>query len=360
MKIKDWQIAAFNEKLKKTQILPMFFLRRFLNAMFDQNGFLRCDNIQPLLVFEDEKNICHYLPIKRIVSGYVQTTDLKLYCLPGLERYTKKFKFSDGKLVISHSTPYEQQKIQVFSVTGRTHIVNEDSYLGISHPNNPNLKLLVVADGMGGHDFGNLASKLLVNQLKNWFLNEKIANLNNTKFVYENLSTIIRHINDVMHREFAIKRGLNSGSTLALALINSTDTIIANVGDSRIGALMDGNLNIISIDDSPLVTNTRPPTPMEQDMIRVMPGNNFITQYMGNISVRPHLNVIKNSNYTDIFLFSDGITDCVNYNTLNQIARNVDKVTLFKFITAASYGQDDEGAKAKASDDETVVHYSKR
>ena len=232
--------------------------------------------------------------------------------------------------------------------------------MGISHPNNPNLKLLVVADGMGGHDFGNLASKFLVNQLKNWFLNEKIANLNNTKFVYENLSTIIRHINDVMHREFAIKRGLNSGSTLALALINSTDTIIANVGDSRIGALMDGNLNIISIDDSPLVTNTRPPTPMEQDMIRVMPGNNFITQYMGNISVRPHLNVIKNSNYTDIFLFSDGITDCVNYNTLNQIARNVDKVTLFKFITAASYGQDDEGAKAKASDDETVVHYSKR
>jgi len=81
---------------------------------------------------------------------------------------------------------------------------------------------------------------------------------------------------------------------------------------------------------------------------------------MGKRDINPHVSVFPNKDYTDLFIFSDGITDCMSYNTLNNIACNIDKETLLRFITEASYGENDSGIKGKATDDETVVHYSRR
>ena len=360
MKLKEWNIASSNPSANSFRVLPFHTLEKFLEANFDERGFLKSDEIRPVLVYQDEDGKYQYQPIKRIVSGYVQTEDSKLYKLKGLAKYTRKFKFLDARLVLNQSNPYEQQKIQCFSVTGKSHAVNEDSYLGITHPKNPELKLLVVADGMGGLEAGEVASRFLVDKLTAWFIREDPNNLDNLRYINDNLIDIIRSISVEMYQEFAIKKGIESGSTLAMAIINSSHTVIANVGDSRIGIVDDDGLRIVSIDDSPLVSNYRPPTPKEQDLMRVMPGNNCITRYMGALIVKPHIRTLENEDYKDIFLFSDGITDCMNYSTLNHIACNIDKETLLKFITEASYGPNDNGTKSKASDDETVVHYSKR
>ena len=51
---------------------------------------------------------------------------------------------------------------------------NEDSSITITHPRNSNIKLLAVADGLGGHSKGDFASRFVILSLAKWFLNEDI------------------------------------------------------------------------------------------------------------------------------------------------------------------------------------------
>lgn len=360
MEITNWHIATSKSTKGGISVLSSLNLKKFLNQNFNQYGYIKDNNEQPLMIYKDSLGTYQYIPIIRIINSYVQSSDGKIYKLPGMAKYTSHFQFFSGKLFISKSSPYEYQQIQYFSATGKEHVVNEDCYLGITHPDSLNIKLLLVADGMGGHDAGDKASNFLVQQVMGWFLEQDVKDLENSRWVYSTLANVVRQISFKMFNEFALKRGMNSGSTLAMALVNTNHTIMLNVGDSRIGLVQDGKLNIVSIEDSPLTSATRPPSPIEQDFMRTMPGHNCITQYVGERTITPHISAVNNNNYTDLFLFSDGITDCINYSTLNHIACNIDKETLFKFITEASYGDDIVGAKGKATDDETVVHYSRR
>lgn len=86
------------------------------------------------------------------------------------------------------------------------------------------LFLFAVADGLGGHSFGEVASKIAIGELKEVFkrkgqqsLNEGFTKANQTIFTE----------ND--------RRQTNMGTTLVACLINETthDCVIANVGDSR-------------------------------------------------------------------------------------------------------------------------------
>lgn len=360
MEANNWKIG-YRKKgtLEGVVFIPKFLLKSHFQRSFLKDGRIRKDSQMPTLFYTDGDGELQTVDIKRVIKGYVQGGNGKLYKVKDLGKYTSDFKMSKGKLIKS-SNPYERQYIQAISVTGKNHTVNEDSFVDATHPDSQDIKLLVVADGMGGHEAGDLASKMVCEKIFKWFINQDVNNLENSKWLYNSIAKMIKEVSTDIWVELELKRHLDSGSTLALAIINSNHTITANVGDSRIGIIKDGNLEIISIDDSPLVKGDRPLTPTEQDLLRVMPGNNYITQSMGDCVVNPHMNAVRNSEYSDIFLFSDGITDCMNYNTLNNIARNIDKSTLFKFILEASYGEDVEGAKRKAVDDETVVHYARR
>ena len=46
---------------------------------------------------------------------------------------------------------------------------NEDSGVVLTHPKDSNIKLLAIADGMGGKDMGDVASKYVIDQLTKWF-----------------------------------------------------------------------------------------------------------------------------------------------------------------------------------------------
>ena len=361
MEANNWKIGyRKNGTLLDVVFVPKFLLKSHFQKNFINDGRIRKNVQPPTLFFIDEEGNLKTVDIVRTIKGYVQDNKGKIYKVKGLEKYTSEFKMTKGRLVKNQKNPYEKQFIQFISVTGKDHTVNEDSFVGVTHPESPDIKLLLVADGMGGHDAGEVASKMVADKIFEWFIVQDVKALENSTWVYNNIPKMIKNVSTSMWLELACKRNIESGSTLAMALVNSKHTIAANVGDSRIGIVREDGLKIVSIEDSPLTSGDRPLTPKEQDLLRVTPGNNYITQFMGMLGVQPHVHVMRNEEYSDIFLFSDGITDCMNYSTLNKIACNIDKNTLFKFILEASYGKDEPGAKGKAVDDETVVHYSKR
>jgi serine/threonine protein phosphatase PrpC len=108
---------------------------------------------------------------------------------------------------------------------------NEDNY-GVATQGDTDriTQLLIVADGMGGEEAGEVASELTVKRLTEAFMQNKqwSASQINTW-----LQRTIRETNDIVLQE-ARQRRNQMGATLVVAIINSNMVYLANVGDSRI------------------------------------------------------------------------------------------------------------------------------
>ena len=73
---------------------------------------------------------------------------------------------------------------------------NEDRVTTIVHPKNSNLKLLAVADGVGGYENGEIASNFTITTLQKWFTNLSEDLINNSKYISKSVTQIIKFINN--------------------------------------------------------------------------------------------------------------------------------------------------------------------
>ena len=150
---------------------------------------------------------------------------------------------------------------------------NEDSYLLSEKSEFP--MLFAVADGMGGHAAGAVASSLLVDQLANF--DGKVE----PERELELLRHAVEHANLGIYRAAEKDRSLRGmGTTLVAALILGHDYIAANVGDSRMYQFHDKKLDTVTTDHS-LVEQLVLAGAITKDEARVHPQRNIITRAMG-------------------------------------------------------------------------------
>jgi len=123
---------------------------------------------------------------------------------------------------------------------GKVRKINEDAFLDLSE-----LGLWVVADGMGGHQAGDVASRMIVETLQQ--INEP-ANLNS--FASE-AQTRLREVNQNL-REIAVQQFNNGtvGSTVVVLLAYDKQCAFLWVGDSRIYRLRNSQLEQMTKDHS--------------------------------------------------------------------------------------------------------------
>ncbi len=105
---------------------------------------------------------------------------------------------------------------------------NEDSYLL-----NKNIGIFAVADGMGGHRGGEVASSMAVSTLEQYVQNNKVGSrkVQPRVLLTEAYKTASNKIFDKSRNEAAELSGM--GTTLVSALVVENTVFIANVGDSR-------------------------------------------------------------------------------------------------------------------------------
>ena len=181
---------------------------------------------------------------------------------------------------------------------------NEDSYLLSEKDEFP--MLFVVADGMGGHAAGSVASKLLVKQLEMFDrMVEPERELELLRHAIENANLGIFH---AAEKDRAL-RGM--GTTLVAALILGKDYIAANVGDSRMYQYSQNKLETITTDHS-LVEQLVLAGAITKDEARVHPQRNIITRAMG-VSPKVDVDLFERSwNVGDILMIcSDGLHGAV-------------------------------------------------
>lgn len=116
-----------------------------------------------------------------------------------------------------------------FTSTGLVRKNNQDSLLSVK---NGEFGLFAVADGMGGHFGGEIASGRLIEALSKWWDNFITAPIEFDKCV-DVIKTIITEVNDSIYNEFS-KNGKICGTTIALILIYSNKYLLINAGDSRV------------------------------------------------------------------------------------------------------------------------------
>jgi protein phosphatase len=150
---------------------------------------------------------------------------------------------------------------------------NEDNYLLSDKSEFP--MLFAVADGMGGHAAGAVASKLLVEQLA--MFDEMVE----PDRELELLRHAIESANLGIYRAAEKDRALSGmGTTLVAALILGHEYIAANVGDSRMYQYHDKKLDTVTTDHS-LVEQLVLAGAITKDEARVHPQRNIITRAMG-------------------------------------------------------------------------------
>jgi serine/threonine protein phosphatase PrpC len=158
-----------------------------------------------------------------------------------------------------------------------------------------------VADGMGGHVGGDLASRVALTVISerslDWRTEEDIA------------ATLIETSEQV--RTIGAEADLQGlGTTVAGLCITGDGIVIFNVGDSPVFSITDGVLKQISIDDSVFDVNGRP--------------TNIITQSLGQFPpVQPHLTVLPLHAGTYL-MCSDGVSGVMTPEDLSTAVRQPD------------------------------------
>jgi len=193
---------------------------------------------------------------------------------------------------------------------------NEDNFFF-----NTDLGLFIVADGLGGHAAGEIASKIVVDQVAKFIeqtSDSKTTNLTGSysKFASSNesrLKTAIQMSNRAIAENIVLHPERETmGSTIVACLIDGKRVTMAHVGDSRGYRLSKDSIQQITRDHSWVAEQVANGLLTKEEAKR-HPFRNIITQALGNsseLNIEVHEFEIKNSE--TILLCSDGLSGMVS------------------------------------------------
>ena len=197
---------------------------------------------------------------------------------------------------------------------------NEDSVLALVHPEDDSLKILAVADGMGGKEYGDVCSNYVTRKFGEWFLGKNKGFFSNPLKIRDELLKLTYECNDYFISFF----GKNIfGTTLTLAIILNKETIILHLGDSRCYFYKDNILTQVTEDDSDVWLYHKFQG-IKKEWLRYFSSSNIINNCVGLSlgSCRPHVYIYPNESYESLLLVSDGVTDLITDSKLQSMFRS--------------------------------------
>ncbi len=217
--------------------------------------------------------------------------------------------------------------------TGNLRGQNEDSHIAQQG-------LFAVADGMGGHNAGEVASAMAIEYLRGVALGGVAS--------AEAFAQVVRDLNNAIFSAATATtdhRGMGTTLTAAALLDSTSETdqpsqiVIANVGDSRTYLLRSGELRQLSVDHSyvqELVTEGL----LTIDEARTHPRRNIVTRALGiDAQVSVDTWTIPMFDGDRFMLCSDGLVDEVPLNEITEMMREhtAPQQVAERLVTAAKW-----------------------
>jgi PPM family protein phosphatase len=184
--------------------------------------------------------------------------------------------------------------------------VNEDAYLATRRPD---ATLLVVCDGMGGHEGGRVASNTAIQVLKSLF-EASLPASGHARYLRQLIETAGRAVHALASGE---ESELRPGSTCVAMLFTSAGVAIAHAGDSRAYLLRGGAIERLTQDHS-VINDLVMAGIMSPTEAKNHPDAHRITRALGmNAQVVVDVREVHDIRTSDQFLLcSDGLTDLVD------------------------------------------------
>ncbi|WP_338210924.1 Stp1/IreP family PP2C-type Ser/Thr phosphatase [Lactiplantibacillus paraxiangfangensis] len=232
---------------------------------------------------------------------------------------------------------------------------NED-YVGV-FKNKAGINFAIVADGIGGHQGGDVASEMAVSHMGYRFENTTFDQPTDAvKWLANEVQDENQHIIEKA-REFSDLKGM--GTTMVAALLFDDEFLMANLGDSRGYLFREGELHQLTEDHS-LVNELVKRGEISAEQARKHPQKNIITRTLG-ISPDADIdtNLFEMAAGDQLLLCSDGLTNMVPDDQLASVLKATDQTaaqkceTLIKMANAAG-GLDNITALIVAVDGEVA------
>lgn len=197
---------------------------------------------------------------------------------------------------------------------GKVRDHNEDSVTIVK--NEANEYLMAVADGMGGHKGGEIASSLVISHLGKKFT--ELNSVGNKEEAINFIKDTVIECNMLINK-YTEKHpeSLGMGTTLVLALITPSYLLFGNLGDSSGFVLKNGKLEKITNDHTlvNLLVKSGELTPEEA---KDHPNRNVLMKALGSLTT-VEMDIFDVETDVDaILLSSDGLTNMLDFE---QIAR---------------------------------------
>lgn len=195
--------------------------------------------------------------------------------------------------------------------TGMVRPQNEDSFSCVSFGK---WSLHIVADGMGGHDAGEIASRIAVETVRR----EIEENLKQNEDPRRLAEHVVQQANSEVKREGA-NRGSNMGTTLSLVLVAETTATIANVGDSRVYWIEEGSIAQITRDHS-LIAKLVATGKLTREEAKNHPKSNLLFRTIGtDEKVKVDIFQMKLKKGGSLILCTDGLWGEVSDENIHRV-----------------------------------------
>lgn len=198
---------------------------------------------------------------------------------------------------------------------GKVRSHNEDSVTILKNANNE--YLLIVADGMGGHRAGEVASSMVVTHMGKRFteLSSVGSKLDAVNWLNDNISEINRNIIEYTEANPDSK---GMGTTVVMALLTGEYLIFGNIGDSSGFVMKNGHLHKVTKDHT-LVNLLVAAGDLTEEEAKYHPKKNVLMKALG-ASEKAELDIFDvDMGAEAILLCSDGLTNMLTVEQIEKV-----------------------------------------
>lgn len=196
---------------------------------------------------------------------------------------------------------------------------NEDSYFAKKYSDE--VSLYIVADGLGGYEGGEIASRLLTIKMSRYFEEHLNDDLKDESVVSDILLTALDKINGEIYKmEKSSPKYNGMGTTIVLVAVIYNKVYYLSVGDSRLYYISNDRNSIKQITEDDTYVNTLLKTnAIEQKDVENHPQKHVLTKAIGVFKdIKTELHVLnETSGY--LLLCTDGLTNMLDNEDILQV-----------------------------------------
>ncbi len=212
-------------------------------------------------------------------------------------------------------------RILVKTDVGKARDLNEDSYYVPQEEED--LKLFIVADGMGGYNGGEIASSLAIKAAKNYIETNFISTPKDRESILELIKSSMQYANMVVYEKSKEDDELKGmGTTLEICFIYENKMYIGHIGDSRIYRIRKHIIRKLTNDHSYVETLVKDGK-ITREEAKTHPKKNMLMKALGCTEyIEPDVFVRGFLKDDIVLMSSDGLTNMIDEQEIFNIITN--------------------------------------